>query len=286
MFPWARQGDNLIIVVDGAVRTLTRDTHAAYDAALEAIKVGDWDQVRKITDHPSKLIVDYARGHLTIHQDTLFWKNVPIQDFLAQRILQMWKEGFDITPMVEFLTNLRDNPSETAIAELYPFLEIGGNPITPDGCFLAFKRIRKDWTDVWSGKIDNSIGKVVAMDRDEVCAVREQLCSSGLHFCSLSYLHQLNFGENMETRLVIIKINPRDVVSIPTDYNNTKGRCCRYEVVSEMADSRYPTSPLTKAVETGIVEQPKSPKKLSMTPNAIRKRQKRAEERARKQSTK
>jgi hypothetical protein len=32
---------------------------------------------------------------------------------------------------------------------------------------------------------------------------------------------------------MILKINPKDVVSIPADYNNTKGRCCRYEVVAE-----------------------------------------------------
>jgi hypothetical protein len=33
---------------------------------------------------------------------------------------------------------------------------------------------------------------------------------------------------------VIVKINPRDVVSIPTDYNNAKGRACRYEVIGEV----------------------------------------------------
>ena len=32
---------------------------------------------------------------------------------------------------------------------------------------------------------------------------------------------------------MIVKINPADVVAIPSDYNNTKGRTCRYEVVSE-----------------------------------------------------
>ena len=33
---------------------------------------------------------------------------------------------------------------------------------------------------------------------------------------------------------MILKINPRDVVSIPTDYNDSKGRCCRYEVIGEV----------------------------------------------------
>lgn len=37
-----------------------------------------------------------------------------------------------------------------------------------------------------------------------------------------------------EARTVIVKINPRDVVSIPTDYDNSKGRACRYEVIGEL----------------------------------------------------
>ena len=35
-------------------------------------------------------------------------------------------------------------------------------------------------------------------------------------------------------RVMILKINPRDVVSIPTDYNDSTGRCCRYEVIGEV----------------------------------------------------
>ena len=33
---------------------------------------------------------------------------------------------------------------------------------------------------------------------------------------------------------MILKINPADVVAIPKDYNNTKGRTCRYEVIGEL----------------------------------------------------
>ena len=32
---------------------------------------------------------------------------------------------------------------------------------------------------------------------------------------------------------MIVKIDPADVVSIPVDYNNSKGRCCKYEVIAE-----------------------------------------------------
>jgi hypothetical protein len=67
------------------------------------------------------------------------------------------------------------------------------------------------------------------MDRNQVNDDARQTCSAGLHFCSEGYLR--NFGG---ARVMILKINPRDVVSIPTDYDNSKGRACRYEVVGEV----------------------------------------------------
>ncbi len=33
---------------------------------------------------------------------------------------------------------------------------------------------------------------------------------------------------------MILKVNPKDVVSIPSDYDNAKGRTCRYEVIGEL----------------------------------------------------
>jgi hypothetical protein len=33
---------------------------------------------------------------------------------------------------------------------------------------------------------------------------------------------------------MVVKIHPKDVVSIPSDYNNSKGRACKYTVISEL----------------------------------------------------
>jgi hypothetical protein len=67
------------------------------------------------------------------------------------------------------------------------------------------------------------------MPRNKVDDNQNNTCSYGLHFCSEGYLK--HFGG---ARTVIVKINPRDVVSIPNDYNQTKGRTCRYEVIGEV----------------------------------------------------
>lgn len=121
------------------------------------------------------------------------------------------------------------NPSKRAVTELYGFLEKNSLPITPDGHFLAYKKVRDSFLDVHSGKFDNSVGKVVEMERNKVDDDKNNTCSTGLHFCGMSYLN--SFGGE---RTVIVKINPRDVVSIPTDYNEAKGRACRYEVIGEL----------------------------------------------------
>jgi hypothetical protein len=127
------------------------------------------------------------------------------------------------------MENLMNNPSKRAVDELYRFLEKNNLPITPDGHFLAYKKVRENYMDCHSGTFDNSVGKVCEMERNHVDDDKDRTCSTGLHFCSQEYLK--SFGGE---RTMIVKVNPRDVVSIPSDYNDSKGRACRYEVVGEL----------------------------------------------------
>jgi hypothetical protein len=147
------------------------------------------------------------------------------------------------------MENLMLNPSKRAVTELYGFLEKNNLPITPDGSFLAYKRIRQDYKDVYTGTMDNSVGKVVEMERNRVDDDQNRTCSTGLHFCSHGYLSHYS-GE----RIVIVKINPRDVVSIPTDYNDSKGRACRYEVIDEI-DKEKADEAFTKSVQEAAVRE-------------------------------
>jgi hypothetical protein len=146
--------------------------------------------------------------------------------------------------MASFMENLMSNSSKRAVDELYGFLEKNNLPITPDGHFLAYKRVRDNYFDVHSGTMDNSVGKIVEMERNEVDDNKDRTCSAGLHFCSHSYLG--HFGGD---RVVIVKINPRDVVSIPSDYNDSKGRACRYEVIGEVGNNPDDGTEFTKPVQ-------------------------------------
>jgi len=227
MYPFIIQGNNVTVVIGGTPHTISK-THITYSKVVDAIKASDWDTVRDVIE-PKKVVLNYGQGNVSIQGDKLFWKGGEFNSALSLRMVQMLQEGFPIEPMVNFMDNLMENPSKRAVDELYGFLEKNNLPITPDGHFLAYKRVRDDYLDCHSGTMDNSVGKVVEMPRNQVDDNKDNTCSAGLHFCSQEYLS--SFGG---ARTVIVKINPRDVVSIPSDYNNSKGRACRYEVVGEL----------------------------------------------------
>jgi hypothetical protein len=226
-FPYLIQGANIVVVIGNKAHTVSK-THITYNKVLEAIKADDWDAVAEFIE-PAVVVMNYGAGNVTITGETLFWKGTPLNSYLATKMILMLQEGFPVEPMALFMENLMKNPSKRAVDELYPFLEKGQLPITPDGHFLAYKKIRKDGTDVHSGTMDNSVGMVVEMERNTVDDDKNRTCSAGLHFCSKDYLG--NFGGD---RVMILKINPADVVSIPSDYNDSKGRACRYEVIGEL----------------------------------------------------
>ena len=231
-YPYLIQGNNITVVIGNTPHTISK-THITYTKVLDAIKANDWDMV-KDTIEPKKVVLSYGKGNVSVQGETLYWKGKELNTGLAIRMIAMLQEGFPVEPMVNFMENLYNNPSKRAVTELYGFLEKNNLPITPDGHFLAYKKVRNAYLDIHSGTMDNSVGKVVEMERNEVDDNKDQTCSTGLHFCSQDYLP--HFGNGYDSRVVILKINPADVVSIPSDYNNAKGRACRYEVVGEIGN--------------------------------------------------
>lgn len=252
-YPYILQGDNVVIVIDGEPHTINR-THVTYQKLVDSIKAGEWDSVKSLVN-PAQVVVNYSNGNISIVNGEMFWKGTPFHNALANRMIQMLTDGFDIDPMVNFMNNLMSNPSKRAVDELYGFLEKNSLPITTDGCFLAYKRVKADYTDCYTGTMDNSVGRVVEMERNMVDDNRDNTCSTGLHFCSFDYLASFQ-GD----RTVIVKINPRDVVSIPSDYNNAKGRTCRYEVIGEVERNVKDNVEFTKPVQNNAnsVGYPKS----------------------------
>jgi hypothetical protein len=254
--PYIIQGSNITVVIGTTPHTVSK-SHIAYNKVLAAIKAGDWSTVQDIIE-PKKAVLNFGKGNIEIQGDKIFWKGREMHNALTKRMVAMIQEDFPVEPLVAFMENLMENPSKRAVNELYGFLEKNTLPITSDGCFLAYKKVRTDYLDCHSGSVLNkpavymteadlasiaeASGKtnevtvevvdgvtVVSMERNLVDDDQNRTCSTGLHFCSKEYLG--SFGGQ---RILILKINPRDVVSIPNDYNDSKGRACRYEIADEI----------------------------------------------------
>lgn len=173
-----------------------------------------------------------------------------IYNSVSQRLVKMLAGGYDVKPLSNFLKRLLKNPSKTAIEELYPFMEKADVTIDTEGFIIAYKKVKDNYFDIYSGTVNYNIGNIVEMPRNEVDDNRSNLCSDGLHFCSFSYLN--HFGSGYGNRVLIVKVDPADVVSIPADYNDAKARACRMEVIGEIEEQRdvLAATPVYKKTES------------------------------------
>ena len=140
------------------------------------------------------------------------------------------RENLPYQPLVKFLGKLMDNPSARAVNELYGFLEHKNMPLTPDGNFLAYKGVKSDYTDFYSGKFDNSVGQSLKMTRNTVCDDANIGCSAGFHAGSYEYAKGYASGGG---HLMVVEIDPTDVVSVPHDSDCQKLRTSKYKVVGD-----------------------------------------------------
>jgi hypothetical protein len=220
-------------VINGTAYNVTPD-HPNYVKLLDAARTMNWQCFVDNIDITTAINA-YLTDGVKVEDGAVTYMGDILHNSLTERIVNFMRNDLPFNPLVKFLENLLKNPSKRAVDELYDFLEVGELPITEDGCFLAFKNVKADYTDIHSGTFDNSVGKTCEMIRNKVDENKDRTCSYGLHFCSIDYLP--HFSDTSGGHTMIVKINPADVVAIPADYNNTKGRCCKYVVVGEYMDN-------------------------------------------------
>ena len=230
-------------VAGGEAYTFDKN-HPNYDSLVRHLKSGNLEHFEAAYDVASA-VEHFCDGYIHVQNGTLSWDGVPMPELFTDRIMQMRKEGFDFEPMLNFLHNLNENPSDKAIVELFDFMQHKHLPITDDGHFLAYKAVSNNFKDIYTGGIDNSVGETVSIDRSSVDSNRDRGCSHGLHVGSIDYVTSYggidldDMGDDDSgggNQIVICKVNPRDVVSVPTCSRYQKLRCCQYEVAAIFDD--------------------------------------------------
>jgi hypothetical protein len=187
----------------------------------------NWERLEGLFD-TAKAVVDYTSNSIEIKSGVVYYKEQVVHGHVVDRILDFMGGNLPFKPLVNFLDKLMSNPSRRAVNELYSFLEHKAMPLTPDGNFLAYKGVRDDYTDWHSGKFSNEVGETLEMVRNGVCDNANIGCSSGFHAGSLEYAKQYGNGGH----LMIVEIDPSDVVSVPLDCDCQKLRIAKYKVVS------------------------------------------------------
>lgn len=205
------------------------DPRFAKVAALLREKPPRTEEALKLMDLKT-VVMEAAAGRVAVSQSGVTFEGQPVGGYMAERLVQMAGMGIPVEPWMRFMDNLMENPNADAREDLFRWMEAGKMPITEDGCIVGFKKVRSDYTDVHTGKFSNKVGSVLEMPREQCDPSRHNTCSTGFHFCSASYLSSFS-GQ----RVMVVKIDPRDVTAIPSDYNNAKARCCRYEVTGELS---------------------------------------------------
>lgn len=215
-------------IINGETHTITSD-NPSYGQVLDAIT--NKEDAAHIADlfRTANAVAKYSNGAISVDElsGTVAYKGEAIHNIVVDRILEFMSKRLPVEPLIAFLERLLANPSRRSITELYTFLEHKSLPLTIDGCFLAYKGVQEDYQDVHSGKFSNRVGQTHSMPRSGVDDDFRRGCSFGFHVGSLEY------ATNWGPRTVIVKVDPADVVSVPSDCSCQKLRTARYTVVED-----------------------------------------------------
>lgn len=235
--PYILTNSTVTVVAKGQSYS-ANNTHPKFADIIEVLKCDgdDIDALIELFDF-STTISGYISdaGNVKVDHGLVKYKDQPLDLYVTNKILEFKNLNLPIKPLLNFIDRLMANPSRRAVTELYLFLEHKNMPITPDGHFLAYKGVASDYMDSYTHTFDNHIGQTLEMTRWQVCDDADVGCSHGFHAGTYEYA---NDYAGSKGHLMIVKIDPADVVSIPKDHNCQKLRTCKYVVVDEVLDRK------------------------------------------------
>ena len=220
----------ITVVLDGKPHSINAG-NKLFSQALDAFRDENWDAFLNAVNPTLRLNSLYASYEgIEVKEGNMFVFGDPVHSTLATRVLSLLENNLDCVPLFKFILKLNLNPSKRAVDELYTFLEHKSLPLTDTGNFMAYKAVRADYTDVHTGKFSNVIDAVLEMPRNKVDDDKNVGCSYGFHAGTVAYAKDFMPSGG---HVMLVEINPSDVVSIPTDCNFQKLRTCKYKVVGE-----------------------------------------------------
>lgn len=227
---WTISDKNISVNYDGQTHIVPR-TDSLADRLIKAMKDGRTQEIPALVDAAKRIEV-FSKGNFLVKDGRVHINGVAAPEVLSNKIIRFSNEGLPFQPLLKFAENLQKNPSFRAVNELFTFLEKNDHPLTENGNFIAYKRVRHNFLDIHSGTMDNSVGNVMEVPRNQVDEDSSRTCSHGLHVANWTYAHTQFASHDPGSDVMLeVEVNPADVVAIPVDYNNAKMRVCKYKVL-------------------------------------------------------
>lgn len=231
---------NLTVVHNGEMYVAT-DTHPNFARIVAGLATGD-ESVVELFDVQKTAQKRFERlsERVTVANGKVYLDGEEVDNALTQQVVNFINGGVeDFKPLINFFEKVETNQNAHSREQLYTWLRDRNITLTEDGNFIAYKGVRVTNGEFFSistgkaisngveynGAIPNPLGAVVEMPRSEVQHNPAVGCHTGLHAGTWSYAKDFARGA-----VLTVEINPRDVVSVPTDCDAAKLRVCRYVV--------------------------------------------------------
>lgn len=234
--------NSLIISTDGTINafingqayTLSSGGYY-YPAALAAAKERDYGKLVEAIDL-DKAVKNKSNGKVTFEDGVLRYNGAKIDNKLSRRVLELVGEGYKLDPFIKFMELCYQNPNPTVIDNLYDFMETMGIMLDEDGWVVGWKKVREDGYDYYSGTVLYEVGKTVKMNREECDENTQNSCSISLHVGSRNYAENLWYKG--QGKLLLVRVNPKNVVCVPEYSDWEKLRTCEMDVLEEFSGER------------------------------------------------
>lgn len=208
----------------------------AFDTALDMCKQNNYVRIQEMAN-PIKTLFNPS-SKVRVIKDTLSINDVDYDTgnnklfgIIKTLVNRKFVETQNVSNIKPLIKRIVANPYINAAEELFDFFLTNDFEITEDGCILAYKGVDNDYTS--RNNFLNPINQWVYEPNFDTN--RNNTCSTGLHFCGKEYLIK-HFSK---PKYLLIKVQPEDVVSIPTDCGHAKGRAVKYFIVAEMPKETF-----------------------------------------------
>lgn len=233
--------ETLTILMQGELKTVT-SAHRNFNIIFDKVRSGDED-VEHLIDATAGINEAVAESNLSnsisVERGRVFFEGKQVHNACAEYIVELFESGSkDFVAFANFMVKVLDNDIHHTRNRLFDWLQAtNGFSLTPDGDIVGYKGLRNDLRSIrsgpgqvngvqTSGNLDNAPGNTLEIDEAEMDPSIG--CSYGLHVGTWEYAS--GFG----SRYVSVVVDPRSVVSVPTDCSDQKMRVLKYKVKEEL----------------------------------------------------